>query len=102
MANCDAPECGRHIQYLRNDKTGKPAPVDPTPVPNGNCTVDWHAQTYHVMTKAEIAVAEGGLAFEPPPDRYTLHFATCPKAKQFRRCAKCHKSPCSCPKKDAR
>lgn len=98
MSYCDG--CAARVLWLANDKTGKAAPVDPTPVPNGNVTVDFASSTYHVMTKKEVVAADNGLGdlFDPPPDRFTLHFATCPHADHFRRCHTCHKSPCVCAK----
>lgn len=94
MATCDG--CDAEVRYLENDKTGKRAPVNVDPDPSGNVTIPERGK-YHVMTKAEKEDAAPSL-FDagPPTDRYTLHFATCPRANHFRRCGTCHQSPCRC------
>jgi hypothetical protein len=101
VATCDGqpgnPGCGRRVVWMKNDKSGKPAMVDPEPNEAGNVLLDHRANTYHVMTKVEIAAAERpGMFDEPPPERFMLHFATCPHAENFKRCGKCHRMPCEC------
>jgi hypothetical protein len=100
MARCQA--CARPVLWLPNSKTGRVAPVDVDPIDGGNvelCTreVDGMGageRAYRVLTKRELG--QGPSMFEPTPDRYTLHFATCPDAAHFRRCGTCHKTPCTC------
>lgn len=81
--------CGAEVKWAKNNNTGKSAPVNVTPDPNGNVYLWEDGATYQVLTSAER---------QEPTDqpRYTLHFATCPKASRFRRCNKCHKGPCAC------
>lgn len=94
MADCEG--CHARIEWRANTKTGKAAPVDPTPVANGNVVLERDG-TYRVLTKAEITRLDNpGMLDDPPPDRFTLHFASCPSASRFRRCGRCHRTPCVC------
>lgn len=89
---CDG--CEALIIWRHHQRTGKRAPVNPTPDPSGNVVLVGDTE-YRVLGKIE---RNGPPAmFGDEADRYTLHFATCPKADHFRRCGKCHKSPCRCP-----
>lgn len=93
--------CSAPTLWAENPKTGRKAPVDSAPNPAGNVVLDRSGPTitFRVLTKAEMerydrAVEQ--LVPETVPTRYTLHFATCPNADEFRRCGKCHKTPCTC------
>lgn len=83
MAVCEG--CGEPIFWRTNDKTGKVAPVDELPVPNGNVTLVG-ADQYHVLLKAERhALVEPGFFDDEPPPRYMLHFVTCKHPEVFRK-----------------
>lgn len=90
MTRCEG--CNAEITWFENEKTGRRAPVDLTPSPTGNVTLNFRAGTYRVLTKEEMSPS----LFGDEEPRFTLHFATCPQADHFRRCAKCHRSPCAC------
>lgn len=91
MAKC---ECGARIAWGMTTE-GKRMPLDPVPVPNGNIILVDGA--IKVLTKKEIERIENpGMLDGPTPDRFTSHFATCPKSKHFRRCDTCHHTPCQC------
>lgn len=96
MAACSG--CGATVFWRANASTGKQAPVDARPDPKGNVVIDSGA--YKVLTKAEMSALDiiAQDKNQRQTVRYNLHFATCPKAGTFRRCSKCHKTPCSCPK----
>lgn len=75
------PECKRckaPVLMLKNDKSGKFAPIDPEPVAGGNITVDPASGTYRVVPKDELALSPNKL-------RHKSHFATCEFAAEFRR-----------------
>lgn len=84
MAVCEG--CGKSVIWYKNDKTGKAAPVNPEPVPDGNVTLVDDGQ-YHVMTKAERQAADEPSMFDDGHAlrRFVLHFATCTKPEAFRR-----------------
>lgn len=73
--SCEAP-----IFWLKNDSTGKPAPIDVDPNPEGPViiTVEEKALTYHVLTDAELAAGVD-------VDRYTNHFQRCPFAAKHKK-----------------
>lgn len=86
MATCEGENCGARVEWIANDRTGKKAPVDPLPYNDGNVVLSADRSTYRVLTKKEITALDGLTMFdEPPPDRFKLHFATCPDADHFRR-----------------
>lgn len=92
MATCQG--CGAKVFWKANVKTGRAAPVNPEPDPNGN--VIMVGNKYQVLTKQELAQRSIFDMGEPEQLRYTLHFANCKNADHFRRCKKCHKEPCTC------
>jgi hypothetical protein len=69
--------CSAPIYWLRNDTTGRPAPIDVRPVQDGPViiTADGGQLHYHVLSKAE---KDAGVSVT----RYANHFQTCPNAKQ--------------------
>lgn len=71
--------CGAKIYWLKNDKTGKPAPIDAAPSVGGNIEIDLAAQTYRVVGKPELLRTPGY------PHRHTNHFQTCISANVWRR-----------------
>jgi hypothetical protein len=67
--------CGADVLWLVSPKD-KLTPFDPVPVPNGNCWVDHEYGAWgHIASRPET----------PADQRYVTHFATCPKAEEFRR-----------------
>ena len=90
--------CGATVIWLKPVNGDRPAPVDPQPVPDGNVVIP-RPGFYKVLTKREIDNYNNpGMLDDPAPPRYKLHFATCPNAEHFRRCKKCHETPCQCRK----
>lgn len=63
--------CGARIEWRRNDRTGKPAPIDAEPSPNGNILLVGEG-TYRVLGK------ERDLFTDPGEPLHLNHFATCP------------------------
>lgn len=97
MARCEteAGGCGAEIEWRFHARTGKRAPVDKYPTPDGNVRLHKDG-TYDVITKKERTAATDLFADDDEP-RYKLHFASCPNAQRFRRCKRCHRTPCQCP-----
>lgn len=95
VATCTG--CGATVFWKRHHATDKAAPVNPDVDPTGNVVLD--GDHYRVLTKKEIAALDTPTLLDmgdPEVRRYTLHFATCPASNQFRRCNKCHHTPCEC------
>jgi len=70
--------CGEHVWFLRNDATGRVAPIE-VMVPKdhrGNCTVDLEAGTYRVLSKG-LAPHLGEI--------HLNHFTRCPSASRWHR-----------------
>jgi hypothetical protein len=88
MAECQG--CHAEVNWLPNDETGKMAPVNVTPDPEGN--VIYVAGKYHVLTDKEKRANVAGASTA----RFTLHFVTCPKKAHFKSCRRCHHTPCQC------
>lgn len=67
--------CGAWIYILRNVNTGKTAPIDVAPVPDGNISIDLERRTYTVVAKRdrEQLIELGG-------ELHMNHWATCPAA----------------------
>ena len=78
MSRCKG--CGAEISWIKT-KSGKSMPVDEKPVP------------YHIGKGAKIVTEDGDVvsgSLEGPENTfvgfgYISHFATCPKAGQYRR-----------------
>lgn len=68
--------CGAEIVWRVNAATGRPAPIDPLPDPDGNIVLEANGR-YRVLSAAEDATGA-------PRRRYTSHFATCPSAAAWR------------------
>lgn len=66
--------CGKEIIWLRGASTGRPAPIEAAPDPDGNLHVDLDKGTYHLVNV--------GCPQEAP--RYLNHFARCP-ARDWKR-----------------
>jgi len=80
VEHCDS--CRAPIYWLRNDNTGRPAPIDARQDPAGPIIIraDGGNLLYHVLTKVELNVGLGqGVT------RYTNHFMTCRHAKLHRK-----------------
>jgi hypothetical protein len=75
--NCS--KCFSRIYWLPNDNTGKAAPIDINPDPDGPVivTTEGGQVRYHVLTKDELAAGVD-------VTRYTNHFQTCPNSSEFR------------------
>jgi len=79
-SNCNS--CMRPIYWLRNDTTGRSAPIDAAADPDGPIIIrsDGGNLLYHVLTKDELNSGLGdGVT------RYNNHFMTCPNAKQHKK-----------------
>lgn len=75
--------CGRDIIWAINEATGKSMPLDPNPIANGN--VEATGLTDGTSGNLVVKVLKKDEAGRPGADRYRSHFATCPKAADFRR-----------------
>lgn len=73
VAICKA--CGAPIRFLESPKTHKLNPIDVVPAADGNLTIDEeHGLYLFILDRTQVAEGE----------RYVSHFATCPKAAEFR------------------
>lgn len=90
--------CDALMFWAVSEKSGARMPIDAVPTSDGNITLDFGTDppTAHVMTKRQIVNLTQGSLLDPTPERFTSHFATCPRAELFRRCGKCHHTPCVC------
>ena len=62
--------CHGKIYWLKNETTGKPAPIDAAPSGAGNIEIDLGKRTYRVVGKQL--------------GRHTSHFQTCPNVSERR------------------
>lgn len=71
--------CGASIYWLKNDTTGRPAPIDARPDSSGPViiTVEGKQLRYHVLHADELAAGV-------EVSRYQPHYATCPQAEVWR------------------
>lgn len=69
--------CRAPIVWLRHATSGKPAPIDRDPAPDGNILTDPRGGTYRIIEARERATFAGAL--------HKNHFATCGQAKQWSR-----------------
>lgn len=67
--------CGASIYWLKNDTTGRPAPIDARPDATGNIviTVEGGALRYRVLSPDELAAGVEG-------ELHMNHFVSCPNA----------------------
>jgi len=70
--------CGAPIAWFKSDASRQIMPLDPDPVPDGNIVI---RGGWAVVVGASLM----GPTAEPGEPKYKSHFATCPKASQFRR-----------------
>lgn len=70
--------CGRKVFWLNHERTGKRAPIDAYPSPNGNVGINQENGTYRIIT------AQMSLEDMFSTGRYTNHWATCPEAGEHR------------------
>lgn len=77
--------CRERVLWLANDKTGKLAPIDPVPSPDGNIRIDRAGSRYSVVTKEEMGLFEAQV--DAAPTLYLNHWVTCasPTAKRLAR-----------------
>lgn len=77
MAQCRS--CGAAIAWVNTARSGRPAPIDNRPSPNGNVRVD-------IDDSGALAVTLGGQELERERQAGTLlyhnHFATCPNRER--------------------
>lgn len=70
--------CGAPIYWLKNVKTGRPAPIDARHNQTGNVAMGTELGEYRVLLKVEADTwREQGWPL------YTNHFMTCPQAKTW-------------------
>lgn len=68
--------CGAPIVWVKHQTTGRAAPINVDPDPEGNIVITddmFGNPTYIIVTKSE------------PGTRYTSHFATCQNVKVWRK-----------------
>jgi hypothetical protein len=75
MSSPTCRSCGASVYWLKHHETGKLAPIDAEPVPDGNIVIE--GETYKILAKDLLALAEG---FGDDIPRHKNHFATCPNA----------------------
>lgn len=80
MSRCRATDCQRPILWVRT-ATGKPMPLDPDPVDDGNVIVV--RGIAHVYRDA--AAAREATPLYPDLPLRKSHHATCPAAADFRK-----------------
>jgi hypothetical protein len=71
--------CGASLLWVIMRGTGRANPLNPEPSPNGNIVL-----TDRVATNGS-PIATAAAAPNSDQVRYVSHFATCPKAKSFRK-----------------
>lgn len=76
MAECSS--CGAPINWAKTIK-GRPIPLDPDPVPQGNVIISEEGTALVYNTAAAIAPR-----YADAP-KYVSHFATCPNADEHRK-----------------
>jgi len=69
-------KCGKETLWLRHKETGKPAPIEAEPSPNGNIFVQ--GELYRIAAAEEIEKAK-----RIGKPLYLNHFATCEFARGF-------------------
>jgi hypothetical protein len=71
--------CPAEVLWLTNQRTGRPAPIDATPVATGNVEVDDARRTYRVLGGKELErVRATGWPL------HTSHLATCPARAEWK------------------
>jgi len=68
--------CGTLVLDLRHEGTGRHAPIESEPVPDGNIAIDLEAGTYRLVGHDLRSRAKA---------QYVNHFARCPEPGRFRR-----------------
>jgi hypothetical protein len=76
IAYCD--KCRAEIFWLRNNKTGKPSPIDAVPTERGNCKI-YSTTHFQVLAGQELTKVRQISKLN------TNHFVTCPNADDFRK-----------------
>lgn len=72
MSTCRS--CGTEVLWLTNQNTGRRAPIDAAPSPEGNIVVDEERGVYRIVPRESWALF---------PERHLNHFVTCPQAKKW-------------------
>jgi len=83
VAQCKG--CGRRIDFVRSEASGKRIPLDPKPDPEAG-TIRITARPDGVLPTAVVLSGQGlDQARHFGDELYVSHFATCPDAARFRR-----------------
>jgi hypothetical protein len=69
--------CGQPILWVEMADSGRANPLNPEHDPRGNIVLD-RAGKAHYLKRGEAYLV-------PPIERYVSHFATCSRAKEFRK-----------------
>lgn len=74
--------CSAEVLWLRSVATGRPAPIDAFPDPDGNIAVDVAAGTYDVVgrTPRPVPTLTDPEPAEPPVVLHLNHWVTCRNA----------------------
>lgn len=67
-------KCGTEIIFLRHARTGKLAPIEVKPDPQGRFQINWQDQTYTTIFTPKVS----------RQDYYENHYVRCPAAQFFR------------------
>lgn len=84
MTRCKAPGCGQEVVWVETRGAGRAMPVDAKPHEDGNVVIDYDAKPVPLATVIARKPQLSALRAAGVP-LYVSHFATCPKADQFRR-----------------
>lgn len=71
--------CTQDIQWVRNARTDRPAPIETRPHPDGNIAI--RDGRYHVLTGPALEAARD----DPDTVLHLNHFATCPAAARHKK-----------------
>lgn len=76
-------KCGKEIIFLKHEKSGKLAPIEVEPQPEGRFEVDWDSNSYRTIA----GKSKDGSLFSQRrhgESYYENHYVTCPEAQFFR------------------
>lgn len=78
IERCRSANCGAEVIWLRHVHTGRYAPIDAHPVPNGDVVVIEDDGTYAVLSRPAREKARKLLS-----DLYLQHHKTCPDRERW-------------------